>query len=122
MVEQEKDNIPSEAPSKFDRERIILYIAACVAVGMLVGCYAFGYLIPANSFAAAIVYARGTPSTFPAGCYLLFLEHANRLQSLYAIRFMGMLIGVAVAFVGMIFTIKGLEAGYALDLGSGDRS
>jgi hypothetical protein len=110
--------VAAQSPTRFDRERVILYVAASIAVALVTTFYIVGYLLPARSFAQAIVFAAKANKGFSSGCYLLFLEHANRLQSVYALRFLGMLIGMAVAFVGMMFTIKGLEAGYSLDLGS----
>jgi hypothetical protein len=105
-------------PAGFDRERVVLYVAASLAVALVSAFYIAGYLVPSFIFAKSIVAGANADKRFSAGCFLLFMEHANRLQSAYALRFLGMLIGVAVAFVGMVFTIKGLEAGYSLDIGS----
>lgn len=109
-------------PPRFDRERIALYIAACTALALVTGFYLAGYLFPALDYGRAIVGAAQGDESFSAGCYLLFMEHANRIQSSYALRFLGMLMGIAVVFVGMFFTIKGLEAGYALDVTDGSKS
>ncbi len=109
-------------PIKFDRERVVLYVAAVGALVIVASFYIGGYLLPTLSFAEAIVNAARNDRGYPTGCYLLFMEHANRMLSLYAIRFLGMIIGIAVAFVGMVFTIKGLEAGYSLDIHSGSSS
>lgn len=107
------------SPPRFDRERVVLYVAACLALALVSAVYVFGYLIPALGHAKAIVDAVRRDPMMSSGCYLLFMEHANRLLSAYAIRFLGMLIGIAVTFVGMLFTIKGIEAGYDLDVKHG---
>jgi hypothetical protein len=104
--------------TRFDRERIVLYVGAAVAIALVAAIYVAGYLVPARYFVKAVVSAANADKEFPAGCYLLFMEHANRLQSAYALRFLEMLIGASIAFVGMMFTIKGLEAGYSLDFRS----
>jgi hypothetical protein len=103
-------------PARFDRERIVLDVSSVLVLGLVTIFYVAGYLLPAIGYAKAIVGAAEADSRFPAGCYLLFMEHANRLQSIYALRFLAMMMGIAVAFMGMLFTIKGLEAGYAIDL------
>jgi hypothetical protein len=104
------------ASGRFDRERVLLYVAAGLILALISTLYIAGYLVPVFGFARAIVKASSADQSLPTGCYLLFMEHANRLQSVYAIRFLGMVIGAAIAFIGMMFTIKGLEAGYALDV------
>jgi hypothetical protein len=109
-------------PTRFDREKAFLYAAVLLAVGMVAAFYVFGYLLPALSYGSAIMHAAKDDPNLSSGCYLLSLEHANRLQSAYSIRFLGMLIGTVISCVGMVFTIKGLEAGYSLDLNAGSSS
>lgn len=113
------ERILDQTPTRFDRERVVLYVAASVVLALVSGFYLAGYLLPAVGYARAIVDTALGDRRFPSGCYLLFMEHANRLQSIYALRFLSMLIGISVTFVGMLFTIKGLEAGYSLDLKDG---
>jgi hypothetical protein len=105
--------------TRFDREKLFLYGTAFFAIALVIAFYLFGYLFPALSYGRAIVDAAQGDPNLPRGCYLQWLEHANRLQSAYSIRFLGMMIGTVIAFIGMVFTIKGMEAGYSLDLSSG---
>jgi hypothetical protein len=105
----------------FDRERMLLYVAAMMTVALVSAYYYFGYLQPAQLFGDSITDGANANSSYPVGCYLLFREHANRIQSAYSIRFLGMLMGMLFTFIGMMFTIKGLEAGYSLGLKSGEQ-
>jgi hypothetical protein len=108
--------------TRFDREKIILYVAAIFTVLVVLGVYLFGYLGPAFLHAEAIVSAAKADKQLSAGCYLVFWEHAVRMLSAYSLRFLGMLIGTMIAFMGMLFSIKGLEAAYSLDMRTGGTS
>ena len=106
----------------FDREKLVLYVAALFTVLFVLGVYVMGYLYPAFTHAQAIVNAAKADKQLSAGCYLVFWEHAVRMLSAYSLRFLGMLIGTMLAFMGTLFTIKGLEAAYSLDVRTGSAS
>jgi|GEM_PF-4985757 uncharacterized membrane protein YidH (DUF202 family) len=107
---------PAQPLKTFDREKAVLYSAALLTVLLVITCYVLGYLWPAIEHTRAIVGAFRADKAYKTGCFLLSMEHANRMQSAYALRFLGMLIGTTITFVGMVFSIKGLEAGYSLDV------
>jgi len=105
-------------PARFDRERIVLYVAAFCLLASVWGAYALGFYLPTRSYAQAIVDAR---LRIPAGCYLHYLEHANIVATAISLRFAIVIVGAVVAFIGAFFTIKGLEAAYSLDVGSSEK-